>query len=45
MAGLLEDTIVSRLKQLFIDSKIKEHEQRLDSQISALQVLLSAAYW
>ena len=45
VAGLLGDSVVSRLKQLFIDSSIKEHEQRLDSQISALQVLLNAAYW
>ncbi|KAK0666808.1 ankyrin repeat-containing domain protein [Cercophora samala] len=44
VAGLLGDSVVTRLKQLFIDSTIKEHEQRLDSQISALQVLLNAAY-
>lgn len=44
VAGLLGDSVVSRLKQLFIDSTIKEHEQRLDSQILALQVLLNAAY-
>jgi hypothetical protein len=45
VAGLLADSVVSRLKQLFIDSSIKEHEQRLDSQILALQFLLNAAYW
>ncbi len=45
VAGLLGDSVMSRLKQLFIDSSIKEHEDRLDSQISALQLLLNAAYW
>jgi len=45
VAGLLGDSVVSRLKQLFIESTIKDHEGRLDSQITALQLLLNAAYW
>jgi hypothetical protein len=41
----LGDSVVSRLKQLFFDSTIREHEGRLDSQVTALQLLLNAAYW
>lgn len=39
------DSVVSRFKQLFLDSTIREHEGRLDSQMTALQLLLNAAYW
>jgi hypothetical protein len=45
VASLVGDSVVSRLKQFFFDSKIREHETRLESQITALQLLLSAAYW
>jgi hypothetical protein len=43
--GLLGDSLMSRLKQFFFDSTIKEYERRLVSQITALQLLLTAAYW
>jgi len=45
IAGLLGNTVASRLRQLFRDTAIREHEGRLDSQITAFQLLISAAYW
>jgi hypothetical protein len=47
VAGLVghSGSIVSRVKQLFLESTIKDHEERLDSQIAALQLLLTAASW
>ncbi|KAK3293875.1 uncharacterized protein B0H64DRAFT_174561 [Chaetomium fimeti] len=42
--SLLGDSLVSRLKQFFFDSVIREYENRLASQITALQLLLTAAY-
>ncbi|UKZ78992.1 hypothetical protein TrVFT333_006743 [Trichoderma virens FT-333] len=43
---LMEDSVRSRLRQFFLDtnSSLKEHDARLQSQISVLQLLLTAAY-
>ncbi|KAF5134139.1 hypothetical protein E5D57_004771 [Metarhizium anisopliae] len=45
--ALVGDSVGSRLRQFFLDtnSSLKEHDARLQSQISALQLLLTAAYW
>ena len=45
VTNLLGDSVVSRFRQLFFDSAIKQHEDRLDSQIMALHLLVTAAYW
>ncbi|KID91246.1 ankyrin repeat protein [Metarhizium guizhouense ARSEF 977] len=44
--ALVGDSVGSRLRQFFLDtnSSLKEHDARLQSQISALQLLLTAAY-
>jgi hypothetical protein len=44
---LIGDSVGSRLRQFFLDSNsaLKEHDSRLQSQISVLQLLLTAAYW
>lgn len=42
---LLNETRVPRLRQLFSESTMKEYESRLNSQVAALQLLLTAAYW
>lgn len=47
ISPLMEDSVRSRLRQFFLDtnSSLKEHDSRLQSQISVLQLLLTAAYW
>ncbi|KAK4447932.1 hypothetical protein QBC34DRAFT_466496 [Podospora aff. communis PSN243] len=41
--GMLSHSTRSRLRQVIFSSAIREHEQRLDSQITALQLLMGAA--
>jgi hypothetical protein len=45
IASLLGDSMVSRLRQFFFDSKLRDYEDRLESQISAPNLLITAAYW
>lgn len=44
---LMGDSVGSRFRQFFLDSdsSLKEHDNRLQSQMSVLQLVLSAAYW
>jgi hypothetical protein len=45
ITSLLGDSVAARLRHLFDESRIRDHERRLDSQIAALQLLVNAAHW
>jgi hypothetical protein len=44
IVSLTGDSVASRLRQFFLDQSLKEYDIRLQSQISVLQLLLTAAY-